>query len=147
MKGRITISKVHNCSTREDTIHISIEDELSSIEFVRAEMSLEDFAKAITGQGLMPVEFELRGLKNVGKRLETKTELVYISSSPEEVSSSDQAIREAISEYETDGWIGRDSDAKNHHNWVRDVDKRQVYRIHFCRWVWVEESKLNENKN
>ncbi|GAF90109.1 unnamed protein product, partial [marine sediment metagenome] len=58
MKGKITIGKVTCCETpEEDYISIRVEDEISSIEFVEVKMSLLDFAKVITGQGYVPMEF------------------------------------------------------------------------------------------
>jgi hypothetical protein len=65
MEGKITISRDSN-----DRIGIQIHDEASGIRFVEFKMSLEAFAQAITGLARVSGELQLRGLENVGKRLE-----------------------------------------------------------------------------
>lgn len=71
MKGKITISRVSGGNTNGH-INITIEDAESNIQFFDGDMSFEDFAKAVTGQGYLPIEFQARNLTNVGKRRETK---------------------------------------------------------------------------
>lgn len=48
-------------------INIGIEDALSSIEFIDAKISCEEFAKAITGLSSRPMEAEIIGFEYVGK--------------------------------------------------------------------------------
>ena len=67
INAKITISRNSN-----DRICIRLKDESSSIEFFDGEISLEDFAKAVTGQGFVPCPAEVRGLENVGKSRERK---------------------------------------------------------------------------
>lgn len=139
MKGKISIGKVTCCGRpEEDYISITVEDELSSINFLEVKMDLESFAKALMGLGNVPVEFELRGLDRVGKRYEYKTEQVYVPNDHTGF-TSDDLIDKAVSKKETDGWIGSRRDCKNQHNMV-DCDKEGVtYNVHFCRWVDVEK--------
>jgi len=141
MKGRISISKVHVSGEdivipgEKDYISIEIEDELSSIRFLSLKMSLLNFANAITGQGYLPVDFKLGGLKNVGKKLEVKTLEVHIpKKNPKRAFLSDEDIRQAIKISEVDGWKGRDKDAKNHHNYLPGDN----YKINFHRWISVK---------
>lgn len=137
LKGKISISKVYVCGkiAQDSYISIEIEDELSSVRVIQANLSLKDFANAITGLSNLPCEFELGGIENIGKQLEVKTEEVVISES----AFYDQAIREGVRKYEVDGWIGRDKDAKNHHNWVRNCSRGAIYKISYHRWVKVGE--------
>lgn len=128
MKGHISIGKVTVCGTGEQYMKITVEDELSGIEFLSADMSLEDFAKALTGQGFMPTEYELRGLENIGKECQHKTVLM-----PHSFDASDEDIDEAIGKHEVDGWIGHREDYKNHHNW-----KDGKVQIRYNRWIEKE---------
>ena len=138
MKGKISIGKVTCCGSPEgDYISIEVEDELSSINFLKVKMDLESFAKALMGLGNVPVEFELRGLDRVGKKHEYTTEQVYIPYAPSGVGFSDDLIDKAVSKWETDGWVGSRRDCKNHHNWVENRDNGSVYNVHFSRWVDV----------
>jgi len=139
MKGRISINKVTCQAPEKDYVIIELEDELSSVEFVQARMSLETFGRALFGLSSLPVEFELRGLDKVGKKLENKIEEVFIPCETE-LYATDKEIRQAIKKYEVDGWIGRDENAKNHHNWVgyRGIDGYTA-RVIFRRWVEVEK--------
>jgi len=71
MKGGITVSRLSN---KGDTwIEISIEDNTSGICFVEFSMSLDDFARAVTGCGGVPGDMFVRGLENVGKKRERDT--------------------------------------------------------------------------
>jgi hypothetical protein len=56
-KGELTISKVH-ATFCDDYIEISLKDSKAVAMVLVAQMSLEEFAKAITGQGLIEIEAE-----------------------------------------------------------------------------------------
>lgn len=60
--GTISISRNSN-----DLINIRIKDDPSRTEFIDVEMSMEDFAHAITGLSGVAVEGEVRGLDRIGK--------------------------------------------------------------------------------
>lgn len=63
IKGTLSISY------RQDAIGIRIHDEASRIEFVDAEISHEEFARALGSLQHRPfIGCEVRGLSNVGKR-------------------------------------------------------------------------------
>ena len=68
-KGKLTISRP-SYSDGSQKIAISVEDKDAVIGFLSLEISYEDFAAAITGMGMMPCEFEVRGLESVGKKRE-----------------------------------------------------------------------------
>lgn len=62
----------HNASititrSSDDVIRVKLVDENSRIPFVEAQISLEDFARALTGLAYVPVAAEYNNLENVGK--------------------------------------------------------------------------------
>lgn len=70
--GNITISRCTSSHGGED-IRIQLEDNNSRVIFCELKMSLDDFARAITGRGCCPADMEVRDLDKVGKIMETKT--------------------------------------------------------------------------
>lgn len=60
--GAITITR---CS--DETVRISIRDNLSRIVFVEARLSLPAYAEAITGLANVPCELQVQGMAHVGK--------------------------------------------------------------------------------
>jgi len=69
-EGRVSFSRPMGYGN--DYISIQLECKNSNVEFVEARISLEDFAKALTGQGDLPMTFQTRGLELVGKIREQK---------------------------------------------------------------------------
>lgn len=144
MKGKISISKVTVTGLEvkpgdEDYICIEVEDTASSISFLKVQINLLNFAKAITGLSNVPITFDLRGIENIGKSLEVKTERVFITSK-ESYDATDEEIRLGIQKYEGGGWIGRDSDARNHHNWAGTGHGGYYVRINYHRYVDKENN-------
>ena len=137
MKGNITLSRP--TGTGVDYIEIEIEDNSSGIRFLSARIGYADFAKMLTGLGFIPCEFELRGLDNIGKTVERKTENVYIPLRTHPLVMSDPARREraeaAIAKYEIDGWTGRVSNALNHHRRISGDVEGEWYKVAFFRFV------------
>ena len=135
MQGRITISRIGN-DHKTGKITIRVEDKASSVQFVELEMNLADFAIALTGRAISPVDFELKGTHLVGKQLENRTVNVAISVLINAESRA-KAIRKAIAEYEGDGWVGSDNDALNFHNRVDKGEKRKtdIFRVHYHRYT------------
>lgn len=147
MKGKISISKVTILSGKreEDYMSITIEDKSSGVQFLEIKMDLLDFAQALTGLGCMPIEFELRGLENVGKKFEHKTIEVTIPRDQITLTVEDKSINKAVGGYEVDGWMGSKEDCKNHHNFVKTFRSNGidfwVYRVHFWRYIDAEEEQ------
>jgi hypothetical protein len=123
-KCHLSIGRVIN-SSGDDYILLSIQDELSGCSILEAECSLEDFALILTGMG-KTIDFGIRSLGKIGKKLETKYERIQLN-----FDASDNEIREAVREFEVDGWCGKDECCKNHHNRVGD----DGYRVLYVRWV------------
>jgi len=132
LPGKVTISRTTS-SLGPDTIRIGITDQGSGIVFVNAIMSLEDFARAVTGFGYQSAELEVRGLHKVGTILETKTEQVLYTGPHFRSGSLEMApeIAEALTPYEVDGWVGDRSDLVNPHKRA----KNGTQSVGFRRWV------------
>lgn len=133
LKGNISIGRYTN-SGDPDPVHIEIEDDLSSVTFISVRMTIEDFGKAFLGQGLIPCTFELRALNKVGKKIESKFELVELDYTNRKL--SEEAIDSIIKPYEVDGWIAHRDDLSNWHNFDYKTKK---CRVLFRRWVDVKQ--------
>jgi len=72
MKGKITISRLSYGDDRE-RIEITIRDDASRVNFVTADLSYEDFTKALTGMNETPCNLKIDCLRFVGKSKETKS--------------------------------------------------------------------------
>ena len=86
---------------------IDIEDAASRAHFVRLEISMEEFAKALASQGSRPCTVEVGGFSVLGKKHECKTELLDV---PEGVSVWDKKkcevwLKKAVKPLEVDGWV------------------------------------------
>ena len=69
-KAKLSISRPSYGDDRKK-IKISIEDSDAIITFLDIEIDLADFAKCITGLGMVDCDMEVRGLENVGKKRES----------------------------------------------------------------------------
>lgn len=100
IKATLTISKPQGGG--EPRISIILRDEVSCIQFFRGDVSLSDFAEAITGFAEIPVSAEVRGLEFVGKEKvqEDRTILCPLTDYSREVLG--QWLEENAKE---DGWI------------------------------------------
>ena len=99
LEGSITISR---CSGNSgELIHIQIRDGGSRLHFVDITMTPEEFGQAVTGLAARPVKFEVRGLENVGKTLETKNLIFPV---PDSYKAKDFA-RDNAQSFADDGWI------------------------------------------
>lgn len=106
MDGKITISKTTD-NRNNKQIRITIEDDASSINFVEGRMSLENFMEALTGLGFVDIDFEVRGLENIGKTREHKTVEIALG---DNVGYGEERYTIAIQkakELEVDGWVSQ----------------------------------------
>lgn len=123
---------------------VTIRDRLSGVVVLEAEMTMEDYAKAVlTNLHSVPCEVYFNDSGDVGKKCERKDEVVWV---PDSKSFKDDArLRNAekhLKPFEVDGWVGSASDACNHHNFVRrppparcQEDRGSWYRVSFHRFV------------
>jgi hypothetical protein len=122
-----------------DEVSIELTDRDSGTRFFRGVMTLEDFARAITGQSEVSIAgADLRGLDRLGMMMEVKTEKVDVPKNYAAYSSPDFAQDHAAwcAPFEVDGWQP-DIDVRfNHH---RSTGK--TYLTHFRRWVRKTEEE------
>lgn len=136
LDGNISIHAV--TSGPEKKVCIWIEDKDSTIQILEIEMTMKDFALALTGQSYIPMKFHLSDTTKVGMQHEVKQMFVTFNRSDfENVIGDDIEIDRAIKKYEVNGWIGSRKDAKNYHNLVSGsgIKTEIIYRISFHRWV------------
>lgn len=96
-KGNISISRCSN-----DMINIRLRDKASRAEFVDVQMTLEDFASAVTGLAEVDVIGDVRGLDKVGKvKVLESRQTVYPGESYADRSKQESYIIENCQE---DGW-------------------------------------------
>lgn len=119
--GHITFARV---STDEMWLHLT--DTQNHIEVLRLKMSLEDFARIITGQSDRPCTFAMRP-DHLGKDVEQKHEIVPYDGS---WMDSNEDKRKALAPFEVDGWQGSLSDLGNGHRRTK-----KGYRVSFTRYV------------
>jgi len=108
LKGNVTISRATS-NVENDYIRIVVRDEESGTQFVTVEVSLAEFAQAITGLGAVPCQLDVRGLHNVGKRREVKREVLPALVNAREADALARA-EAAIAPLEVDGWRGEAGD-------------------------------------
>jgi len=133
LKGTVTITRV-NSNMEEDLIAIEIVDSNSRSNIARVTMSMENFAKAVTGFGYQEVTIEQliddEGFSNIGKTRETKT--VWIKKPEEFLWDVDMSVyvRKVLDEMnaETDGW-------KLWDDGVRSQQNENLHRVIMVRYV------------
>lgn len=135
LEGRITISKIR-CSDQDDYMKIEIMDSLSGTHFVYVKMSLADFTTAITGQGYIPVELEVRGLKNVGLVREQKA-LVFTV--PNGTSDMKRYAAEHAQEFADKGWTA-DTHFESQDS-IRYARANNFYFAHGRQYRYVKPSE------
>lgn len=127
--AKITISRP-NCSSGRKYISIRIDDADAEINFLDIEIGLEEFSEALTGLGSTPCKMEIRGLENVGKKIEREV-LEFVLPSGE-FRSKEEAVREAIKNC-PDGWTP--SLYFGSQTSFFDRDGKRMARCNISRWV------------
>ena len=139
MKGNIQITRP-SYGTGKEAICIKMTDESSGIQFLELEIALSDFTKAVTGQGGVEVDFELRHVEKVGMVQQNKTEEVYVPEGDYEMREA--RAKRALKQYEIDGWKGRVNDCLNMHRRIgpHATKKGSMYSVTFTRHVDANSS-------
>lgn len=109
-------------------IEIRVTDTENGLLHIQVNMTLEDFAKALTGQGHIDCEYILRGTHLYGTTREVKREEVILPS----FNATKDEVRTAVAEHEVDGWIGQDGDAKNAHH---KTPTKNGYYVQYTRFL------------
>ena len=136
LKGKLTISYVTNCGNSADNyVAIRVEDSSSTIHFLEIKMDLEIFAKALFGQGVVPIEFVLQGTQLVGKQYEYKSVEIKIPVI-NDGTITEEAFNKVMVEYEIDGWhitgpggYGQPTELTN------SVEGFRVFQLNLYRWI------------
>lgn len=134
--GFITISRI--LSNREDdTISITVIDAVSRCEFVEILVSVEDFGFAITGRSEVDCKVEFREKAPLGKRRETKVELIP---EPKEYKEKPEEYVPLLAPFEVEGWKGQVDTLYNSHNSATGPNGESMRRVTFVRYVDQEET-------
>lgn len=147
--AEIRISRTMNNRGAKDEVHLEINDEDSRARILDAHMSLLQYADLITGHGSKIHGEILDDTDIVGMHKEVKTMNVFVpqellkrkperrtSTTTEERAALREWHREALAEFETEGWEGRGYDLENHHNRTHIMQgEGEVYKVAFFRHV------------
>lgn len=125
MKGKISITRNSN-----NTISIEVEDTLSSTSFLNVNMTLENFALAITNLSYIDCDFDLRGMSYIGKKLEVKKEIVDLVDTTYD--NFNERIKSLVKPYEVDGW---EVEEYCLHSWNNHLVNNNKYTVTFRRYV------------
>jgi hypothetical protein len=133
--GRVTFARV---STDEMWLHLT--DDATHIEVLRLKISLEDFARMITGQAERPCTFTMRP-EHLGHVAEYKYEIVpYVASHPRGSMAERATKRAALTPWEVDGWQGDASNLGNMHR-----GSTEGYRVLFTRYVTQDAAQGDDD--
>lgn len=108
----VRAGRVHCGYPREDYIDLTIEDEVSGIEFASVQLSLADFGLMMTGGTARKLKAELRGLESIGKVREYRPAKITLSEAEYEEltkgvkwSERDEVVAKWLREnHQWDGW-------------------------------------------
>jgi len=134
LQGDISIGRVHS-NIEKDFIEITLTDKNSHCHVVKVKVSLEAFAKAITGLYGQECSFDFYDSGMVGKYKEYKKEKVLLPNFKYGV--DDDTVKAALVKYDIDGWKSSVYDAKNHKNIIKygDNGEPNVCSIGFTRYM------------
>lgn len=100
MEGKLTISRPsYGCG--KEKVSIEVKDNLSKERFLTIEIDYDVFTKVLMGCAELPCDIEVRHLKRVGMRKETKP-LEFIM--PDGYSEMKENARKAAAENTPEGW-------------------------------------------
>lgn len=102
LKGKLTISRA--MSNREDDyVEIRIEDEVSGVEFVSINLSMEQYGHAVAGTSYQSIEYTARDMDCIGKVKEREAARVPI---PSPLAYNRQGAEEYVkANFQREGWI------------------------------------------
>lgn len=133
LEGKLTICRT--TGPEGDYVSIYLEDEVSGTRFANANLSMEEYGRAITGLGHRPCQIEVRGLEHVGLVRERKHERVAVPGRSYGDDLADRA-RAAVAPYEVDGWqAAMYQMLHSQGSIVSRGDDETTYNVLFERWV------------
>lgn len=129
---------------------ITIVDRLSRTIICKAELSFEDYAKAVlTSRHAVRGVVSFNDDGTVGKKRESKTEIVWIPSLIGHAERMSEVAKH-LKPYEVNGWKAYLDDALNSNNWTKgpkqvDIDCDGHWtKISFYRYVEATEEDIKE---
>lgn len=132
MKGKISIHRYQSNVPPYGGVHIEVSDRSSGMEFLKVDMTFEEFGNVMSGLGYVDCEFELRNTNLVGCKRESKEEKIQLRDK-EFIIRDESRQNELLAPYEVDGWVARRSDLENHHK-----IKNNIVTVVFTRFVEPE---------
>jgi hypothetical protein len=138
-KAELSISRPSYGDGRKK-ISILVNDSEARIEFLEIEIDLEAFSECITGLGHCDCEMEVRGLQNVGKKIEN---MPIVFEVPKELRYSRNKYKiQTLAEKATpDGW--HCSTYFGSQNSFFSKDDKDFARTTASRWV--DKPQCNDN--
>lgn len=104
------------------TVTLELTDHATGVQFVSAELTLEELARALLNNTSVPCLITTRGLELLGQRLETKTVPIPLGGdTPPDV---------LLASHEVDGWRGNAEDLTN-----RNKRENGSAMVGFTRYV------------
>lgn len=133
MEGKLTISRASN-----DRVYMRLVDEKAAVQFVSAELSLEDFARAVTGEAFILCVLAVKDLHKVGKRVLIKRETVTAP-----LLQGTESYRAWLQDnYDPNGW--EIDDKLNSQGSIVKSSKGAV--LTFTKRKWVPEKTIGKGK-
>jgi len=133
--GKIKISRP-NYGCGKEVICITVKDAEARVEFLEIEISYEDFTKALTGQANIPIQFEVRGLEFVGKKMESKKLEFVLEASTEGYARhyENKAIKQAPNHVDP-GWTPSEYYRSKDSFYYSEEEKGMIARTTQYRYV------------
>lgn len=154
-RAKLTISRPYG-GRHDDRpcIKIAVDDQDSRIQFLELEVSLADFASALTGMSEVECDMVVRGLQNVGKVRETQTLVIVLEKSflkerglnpygrelEDYLTNDPDGIRAS---HETDGWKV-DTYLRSQHSITPEGKGDTAIRLNLRRYRYVEAPATKE---
>lgn len=149
LPGRISIGRIYG-GGEENEIRVEIEDEVSHTLVLEFKLTLEDYAKLLTGLSHVPGRMNWYGGERVGWKHEVKSVIVPFKTDgiadwyrmTDEERHAQPSVKAALAPFEVDGWIARVDDLFNSKRTVRDKisnRERVGQTVSFVRWLKPEE--------
>ncbi len=137
LAGEMTLSRVTS-NTEDDYITLTVVDRASRSHFFKARLSLEGFARMLTGRGNVEVDLEVFTAK-LGMRREHKTVFLPVPTDYLQGEAWEVFYLPLLEKIEVDGWSARQEDIDNNNK--RKLSKDGMWRVEVVceRWVPSEE--------
>lgn len=124
-------------SLEGEKIVLSFIEKISGQIACRAELSLVDFADALTRHGHLPCVLSVDSSGKLGMRLQVRTQRLTIPWG--DGRSLDESIEEVVRPWEREGWLARRQDFHNPYRLVDETEESRTFLVTFERFVEPED--------